>query len=51
VTAPIEEGMVIAIEPKVMIPGFGAIGFENSHLVTKDGLRTLTVSDEELAVV
>lgn len=51
VTTPIEEGMVIAIEPKVMIPGFGAIGFENSHLVTKDGTRTLTISDEELAVV
>lgn len=51
VNTPLAEGMVIAIEPKAIIPGFGTIGIENSHVVVKDGTRTLTFSEEELAVV
>ena len=42
---PLEEGMVFALEPKFVFPD-GAVGVENSYLVTKDGLETLTVFDE-----
>ncbi len=39
---PLEVGMVIALEPKMIFPGIGVVGIENSHLVTDDGLETLT---------
>ncbi|MDD3654794.1 MAG: Xaa-Pro peptidase family protein, partial [Desulfotomaculaceae bacterium] len=39
---PLEEGMVFALEPKFTFPD-GAVGIENTYLVTKDGLETLTV--------
>jgi len=47
---PLEEGMVIALEPKFVFPD-GAVGFENTFLVTKDGLENLTVFDEEIIYV
>lgn len=47
---PLEEGMVIAIEPKFVFPE-GAVGLENTFLVTKDGLENLTVFDEDIIYV
>ena len=44
---PLEEGMVFALEPKFVFPD-GAVGVENTNLVTKDGLETLTVFEEEV---
>lgn len=38
----LEAGMVIALEPKVIFPGQGVVGIENTHLVTVDGLETLS---------
>lgn len=35
------EGMVLALEPKVILPGKGVVGIENTHLVTVDGLEPL----------
>ncbi len=35
----LEEGMVIALEPKAIIPDYGVVGIENTHLVTADGLK------------
>ncbi len=35
-------GMVIALEPKVVIPGMGVVGVENTHLITEDGSHRLT---------
>jgi len=38
----LREGMVIALEPKLIFPGQGVVGIENTHLVTQDGLERLT---------
>lgn len=38
--------MVFAFEPKFVIPGVGAVGIENSFLVTEDGIEKLTVFEE-----
>lgn len=35
-------GMVLAIEPKFVFPGQGAVGVEDTYLVTPDGARPLT---------
>jgi Xaa-Pro aminopeptidase len=36
------EGMVIALEPKLIFPGTGVVGIENTWLVTGNGARRLT---------
>jgi Xaa-Pro aminopeptidase len=41
-------GMVFALEPKFVIPGTGAVGIENSFLVTEDGLEKLTIFEESI---
>jgi len=38
----LEEGMVIAMEPKVVFPGEGVVGIENTVVVTDTGLKKLT---------
>lgn len=45
---PLEENMVIALEPKFVIPHVGAVGVENTYRVTSRGLENLTVCAEEL---
>ncbi len=40
------DNMVIALEPKVIFPGKGVVGIENTHLVTKNGLEQLTIFEE-----
>lgn len=42
------KGMTIAIEPKFVIPGVGAVGAENTYEVTDEGLKTMTVFPEEI---
>lgn len=44
----LQPGMVFALEPKFVIPGVGAVGIENSFLVTEGGLEKLTHSPEEI---
>ncbi len=44
----LEENMVIALEPKLIFPGIGVVGIENTHLVTKDGLEQLTSFEERI---
>jgi len=48
---PLEEGMTLALEPKMVFPGEGAVGIENTYLVTSQGLRSLTPVSEELVEV
>lgn len=48
---PLAEGMVIALEPKLVIPGRGVVGIENTHVVTATGLRRLTRHPDEIHVV
>ncbi|MFA4965559.1 MAG: Xaa-Pro peptidase family protein [Thermoleophilia bacterium] len=45
------EGMVFALEPKFVLPGLGAIGIENTWLVTAAGLTVLTEAPEHIRVV
>ena len=47
----LEAGMVVALEPKVVLPGKGVVGIENTHVVTAGGLRQLTVFEESIIVV
>jgi len=39
---PLEEGMTLAIEPKIGIPGFGRVAVENTFEVITDGGKSLT---------
>jgi len=48
---PLEEGTVLAIEPKFTFPGFGVVGIENTYRIAGDGFETLTISPEKLYVV
>ncbi|MHB9150560.1 MAG: M24 family metallopeptidase [Thermoleophilia bacterium] len=45
-TAPLAAGNVIAVEPKIRVPGRGAVGIEDTCLVTADGLEALTTGDD-----
>jgi len=39
---PLEEGMVIALEPKFVFPDRGVVGIENTFVVRREGLERLT---------
>jgi len=45
------EGMVIALEPKLIFPGEGVVGIENTHVVTAKGLDQLTRAEERIVTV
>jgi len=47
----LEAKMVFAFEPKAVFPGLGAVGIENTFWVEADGLKHLTFSDQELAIL
>jgi Xaa-Pro aminopeptidase len=47
----LEAGMTIALEPKLVIPGKGVVGIENTHIVTPNGLEQLTVYGEDIHVI
>ncbi|MDR1103576.1 MAG: Xaa-Pro peptidase family protein [Tannerella sp.] len=44
----LQPNMVFALEPKFVIPGVGAVGIENSFLVTETGLEKLTLFEEDI---
>lgn len=37
----LSEGMVVALEPKFVFPGQGAVGIENTFVITKNGMKKL----------
>ncbi len=47
----LEEGMVFALEPKFVLPGLGAIGIENTWLVTVAAPEVLTPAPEHIRIV
>lgn len=47
----LEIGMAFAFEPKVVFPGEGAIGIENTFYISNDGLKQLTYSSEDLTIL
>jgi Xaa-Pro aminopeptidase len=49
---PLEPGMAFAFEPKLVFPGEGAVGIENSFYLADDGtLKQLTFSDENIMIL
>ncbi len=47
----LEIGMAFAFEPKVVFPGEGAIGIENTFYIGDDGIIPLTYSSNELVIL
>lgn len=50
-TLELQEGMVIALEPKLIFPGRGVVGIENTHVATRDGLEQLGRFPGEITVI
>lgn len=44
----LQQNMVFALEPKFVIPNVGAVGIENTYLVTSSGLENITPFTEEI---
>ena len=44
----LEPGMVFALEPKIVLPGIGPVGIENSWVVTNERIEKLTNCNEEI---
>lgn len=49
--SPLEEGMTIAIEPKIGIPDFGMVGVENTFEVTREGGICLTGDNFDIITI
>ncbi len=47
----LEEGMTMALEPKIVYPGEGVIGVENTFVVGADRLEALNAFPDELVVL
>jgi len=50
-TLALEKNMLIALEPKAVIPGKGVVGIENTLLVTDNGLESLTKYPDSITSV
>jgi len=48
---PLQENMIIALEPKLVFPGQGVVGVENTHVVTKEGLKQLGHFPDEVTII
>lgn len=48
---PLEEGMTLAVEPKIGIPGFGMVGVENTFEVTAGGGKSLTGKNFDIITI
>lgn len=44
----LEPNVVFAFEPKFVIPEVGAVGIENTYVVTSEGLEKLTIFEEDI---
>lgn len=47
----LQAGMTVALEPKLVFPGIGVVGIENTHVVTECGLEQLTCFCEDVIIV
>ncbi|MDY6824790.1 MAG: Xaa-Pro peptidase family protein [Thermodesulfobacteriota bacterium] len=47
----LEAGMVVALEPKLIFPGRGVVGIENTHIVTADGFEQLGQYQQAVTIV
>ena len=44
-------GMTIALEPKLIFPGKGVVGIENTQVVTQDGLEQFNKYPDDIVIV
>jgi Xaa-Pro aminopeptidase len=44
----LQTGMLIAYEPKFVLPETGAVGIENTYLITSNGIENVTVFEETI---
>lgn len=47
----LQVGMAWAFEPKLVFPGEGAVGIENTFYLSNDGLKQLTRSDDAVVIL
>jgi Xaa-Pro aminopeptidase len=47
----LQKGMTVALEPKLIFPGQGVVGIENTHVVTESGLKQLSCFEQEVIVL
>ncbi len=47
----LQANMVIALEPKLIFPGKGVVGIENTHVVAASGLDQLTLAEQRIVSV
>lgn len=47
-TYPLENGMTFAVEPKIVFPGEGSVGLENTVVVTHNGYEILTPVSQKI---
>ncbi len=47
----LEADMAIAVEPKFVLPGIGAVGIENTYIVHDYGMEKITLCEEEMIVL
>ncbi len=45
---PLEERMTLALEPKIVFPGEGSVGLEDTVVVTRSGYEILTKVDQDI---
>ena len=48
---PLVAGMTLAVEPKFVFPGEGAVGIEDTFLVTDQGLEAISLPPLEIATI
>lgn len=48
---PLQPGMIVALEPKIGIPGVGMVGVENTYEITADGARSLSGDEDDIICV
>ena len=48
---PLEADMVVAIEPKVALPGIGVVGIEDTVVIRPGGVERLTICPREMVIV
>jgi Xaa-Pro aminopeptidase len=47
----LQKDMILALEPKLIFPGQGVVGIENTHRVTENGLEQFGQFQDEIVIV
>ncbi len=48
---PLETGMTLALEPKMVLPEYGLVGLENTYQMTETGLKPITTAPENFQIL